>query len=214
MSKIKSREKTNPSFFKKPKVCIGVDQSYTCTGIAIAVEGEVKVAKFFPLKNKTQPKTVKREIVGNAVRAAIRSCLKHYNPENICIIVERIRTFSQSFTGMKNMSMPFIKAQAALVAKIVDVAYYEGITNIYSVDTRAWKTKILGTSKPLAIEFPGVYDPKKIREVKWFIENYPDLVDGIIHKGTRLKYNDDAVDAACISLYAFAEPPIYLVKEE
>lgn len=193
------------------KCVIGVDQSYTCTGLAIAVEGQLKVITSDDFKG-SRNKSLRRMKVANNIEKAIKSCLKHYPAEEITIIVERIRTFSQGHAGDRNLSISFIKAQASLVSVIVDTAYKYGV-KVYSVDTRAWKTAILGTADPLIIAFEGVKNPKKIREVKYICEL--GFESKIKKKGNRgYRYDDDAADAACIALYGTFGGPYKLLLEE
>ena len=134
-------------FYKPTRCIIGIDQSYTCTGFAIYADGNLRLITSENFKG-LKTKSLKREKVAEDVKKLIKTCKKYFKTNEITIIVERIRTFSQSPKNSKNLSISFIKAQAALVCTIVDVAYKHEI-KVYSVDTRAWKKAILGTSKPL-----------------------------------------------------------------
>lgn len=206
---VAARKKAKGTIYTPTPCIIGIDQSYTNTGIAIAVGDQLKRISNIPL-DKIKSKTLKREKVAKVVGQAIQSCLKHYQPNEVTIIVERIRVYSQGFSGTKNMSMPFIKSQAALITTIVDTAFHYGV-RVYSVDTRAWKNRILGTSKPLAIAFPGCKNPKKIREVKYIVElGFADQLKCKNHKD----YDDDRADAACIALYGNSGEPYMLKLEE
>lgn len=183
----------------KPCV-IALDQSYTRTGIAIAINGKLKVIKAIDFKH-VKTKTAKRNLLRKTLTNAIISCLKKYNSNEINVVFERIRTFTQSDI----LNVEYLKQTGALCAVIVDTASEFGIES-WSADTRAWKSSVLGSSKPSIEPYPGVKDPKKIREVKYIVElGYGDMIK--IYRGkdgrTFAKYDDDAADAACIALYGF-----------
>lgn len=151
--KEKAQEKARNSFKKVPCV-IGFDQSYTRTGISIAVNGKLKKVTSEPFKGLTN-KSLKRIKIGEDAEKVIQSCLKKFDKKDVVIIVERIRTYTASY----DVRPDFLKSQGALIAVIVDVAYRYGI-KVYSVDTRCWKTAILGTSKPVFEPIEGVKDPQ------------------------------------------------------
>lgn len=162
---------------------LGIDQSYTRTGFAIAESGKVIRCgsyNFKGLKTKTEKRNKIRQIVENAI-------LK-YNPE--LIIVERVRLRSQGF-----LNFGYIMSTAALISVIVDVAYAYSV-KVYSVDTRAWKSKILGSSKAK----PG--QTQKEATMQHFIKLGLDIKD------------DDMADACGIALYPFIPKKLQRLKEE
>lgn len=112
-----------------------------------------------------------------AVADALRKWIIKYKPD--VIIVERTRQFSAGF-----MSINAMKAQITMTAVVVDTAFGFNIP-VYSVDTRSWKAQIVGTSKPK--------NGDKKLPTKEFVEAL----------GWDIGKNDDAADAACMSLYAF-----------
>ena len=124
----------------------------------------------------------------------------------VFIIIERIRLQSQGF-----INIDYIKSIGALNAVIVDCAKEFNLP-VYSVDTRAWKSAIVGTSKPQNNKL-GI-DPEKWPTIQ-FIKRlgYEDKIllpvsnrkkKGVFEKnGKRYTYNDDAADSACIALYGF-----------
>ena len=198
-------------FYKPTRCIIGIDQSYTCTGFAIYADGNLRLITSENFKG-LKSKSLKREKVAEDVKKLIKTCKKYFKTNEITIIVERIRTFSQSPKNSKNLSISFIKAQAALVCTIVDVAYKHEI-KVYSVDTRAWKKAILGTSKPLEKHMEGVKNPKKTMEIQYVINL--GFEKEITRKNTKsLVYDDDAADAACIALYGNYGGPYKLLLEE
>lgn len=179
---------------------IALDQSYARTGIAIAVDGNLKVIKSIDFKH-VKTKTSKRNLLRKTLSNAIITCLKKYSSSEINVIFERVRTF----TGSDILNVNYIKETGALCASIIDTATEFGI-ECWSADTRAWKSSVLGTSKPSTEPYPGVKDPKKILDVKFIVElGYGDAISirrGHGNKGFA-KYDDDAADAACIALYGF-----------
>ena len=150
-------------------ISLGIDESYTNFGICVTegdniIDGKIIKVKSFNFKG-LKSKTEKREFVRDLTKRSIEK----YKP-NI-IIVERIRTFSKGFMGINT----YIKNTAPLVASIVDSAYPQ---KVYSVDTRCWKSRVIGQSKG-----------NKSVSVKYIKNRFG------------LKSNDDAADAACISLF-------------
>ena len=128
--------------------------------------------------------------------------------KEIMIVVERIRTF----TGPKGSLRPdYIKTTAALIASIVDTAYLHDI-NVYSVTTKSWKSHVLGTST-IPERHKKEIKPEKMLAVEFIKAKGFDVYDrddkGNIKKSVRgknkgqTKYNDDACDSGCISLYPF-----------
>ena len=126
--------------------------------------------------------------------------------DDVIIICERIRLRSQEF-----INEDYLKATGALISVIVDIAYKYDIP-VYSVDTRAWKACVVGTSKPKENKY-GV-DPHKWPTIL-YLKNSGYLKEilipyvgratkGIIEiKGNKYKFNDDAADSACIALFGF-----------
>ena len=164
------------------RLVIGIDQSYKRTGISIACDGKLMVVKSMDF-NGLNDNTLKRHALSEQIEAII---VKNFvKTKRIEIICERIRTFSGGF-----ISTNYIKSTGALIATIVDIAYKYNVP-VYSVDTRSWKSQIIGTSKggkQPAIEF--------IERLGF------SLCLGTDKNGNKI-YNDDAADSACIALYGF-----------
>lgn len=195
--------------YKKVPCVIGIDQSYTRTGIAISVNGKcVKAISTNFKKNKQFNKSQKRLEVQRLLNKAIDSCEKHFKSDEIVVIVERIRTITNSQDLRPNV----IKAHSALVGIIVDTAYVRGI-KVYSVDTRCWKHQILGTSRPTFEPIEGVSNPQKFGSVRKAIElGFGEQMKVHSARTQSFTYNDDMADAICISLYGFEK--IVKVKQE
>lgn len=192
-------KKKAPSMGYK-KCIIGIDQSYTRTGISIAVDGELKKVTSVNL-TKIPTKTMKRRTVNEKLKKCIEMCIRKYGKDNVGIICERIRTITNGFDIRPNV----IKPAAAMISNFVDVAYdYE--LDIWSVDTRCWKSAILGTSKPIFEPIEGVSNIQKFGSVRRVIELgfYDSLVREGRH-GAHYTLDDDAADSACIALYGFVK---------
>jgi Holliday junction resolvasome RuvABC endonuclease subunit len=78
--------------------------------------------------------------------------------------------------------MNMIKTGVSILTCIIDVAYANGI-KVYSVDTRAWKSAVIGTSKPKGGD-------KKLPALE-FVKSL----------GFEVYDDDDAADSACIALF-------------
>ena len=197
--------------FREVPCIIGLDQSYQDTGLAICIKGKVKKVKGITFKGLVG-NTQKRWRVQANLRKAIESCLKHYKPEEIAVIVERVRTY----TAGDSLRIEVIKSASALVACIIDTAMEYGIKT-YSVDTRAWKSRVLGDSRPVFEPVFGVSDPQKFGSVRkaislGFIEKLKVISDKLGKNNYRL--DDNIADAICISLYPFSGYPYTLKLEK
>lgn len=188
---------------KYKTIVIGIDQSYNRTGISISADGtllKVKSVDFAKYKNNTQ----KRDRLRATLNDVIFSVAKK-GTEIICVI-ERIRLRSQGF-----LNIDYIKSIGALNSVIIDVMTLNNIP-VYSVDTRCWKSQVVGTSKPMKNVF-GVPD-EKWPTVKWciikgFESSILKEVQGRREKGTfirngiKYEYDNDASDSAAISQFYF-----------
>ena len=203
------------SFIETPCV-IALDQSYSRTGIAVCVKGKVRKAYSVDLhkkvtgKNNFGGKTLKRKAVEAKLDKVINMCLTKFKPNEITVLVERIRTMTASGEMRPNV----IKAHAALIATIVDKAFEYGIRT-YSVDTRCWKHAVLGDSRPIFEPIEGVENPQKFGSVRKAISlGFKEQMSIYsAKKGGFSSYNDDMADAICMSLYLFKGRP-YKVKLE
>ena len=198
---------------------IGIDQSYSRTGITVLKEKKIitmKSVEFEHCKNNSEKRTY--------LTNALKSIIEKYEIRNPVVIVERIRLHSQGF-----ISENYIKATSALVATIVDFFEYYNEIPVYSVDTRAWKSAIVGTSKPQ--ENPYGLPPEKYPTILYlknkgllkriaipFKTNRKD-VKGLVPIKTKngtitCKINDDLADSYCIAMYAYLSKRNQKLKEE
>lgn len=196
---------------------IGIDQSYKRTGITILKDKQI--VEMFSLnyehcKNNSEKRT--------ALENTLNDMMIEHNISNPLVITERIRLRSQGF-----LSEAYIKSTGALIATIIDFFHYYNEIPVYSVDTRAWKSAIVGDSKPL--ENPYGIDAKKYRTIlylkekgllKYIAEEYNGKgKQGIINikikgKKTPCKINDDLADSYCIAMYGYMPKEKQKLKEE
>lgn len=189
--------------YKYQKVVIGIDQSYNNTGISIAADGKlVKVRSIQMEKIKTN--SDKRRALAETLDGLLKAvCSK---AKDVVCIIERIRLRSQGF-----LNIDYIKSIGALNSIIVDKCH-EYCVPVYSVDTRCWKSQVIGTSKPMSNKF-GVPE-EKWPTVKWLLkQGWEDSilikVEGRKSKGTFVRdgqkymYNNDAADSAGIAMFGF-----------
>lgn len=200
------------------KIVIGIDQSYKNTGVSIAVDGKIKNITSIWLES-AQDNSERRNIIKQRLNSLFDKMSKkaNKNESELLVIIERIRLSSQGF-----INIDYIKSIGALNACIVDTAKKYGI-KVCSVDTRSWKSQVVGTSKPKNNNV-GV-DPEKWPTIEWAIKNgFEDSIirevsarkkKGVfIRDGKRYVYNDDAADSAGIALYGFVDKKSQKLEEE
>ena len=156
--------------------------------------------------------------IASQVDAAVKAALS--KSEHVVVLLERIRLFSQQF-----ISMPYILSMGMMNGAVYDdlASHFNddmesGKLEIMTVDTRAWKKAVVGTTKGAAYDY-GVPE-NKWPSVMWLSDNYPEFEDFFLLEskskkktksnfeidGCFYEYDDDAVDSACISLFPFSCP--------
>lgn len=188
------------------KLVIGIDQSYTKTGISLCIDGKLKKVtsiNYKGLKTRSQKR--------NEIRRVVTAILKQAQSKGLetLIICERIRTFNQAQKG-RGLNPGYLKMTGALIAAIVDIAA-EFNVKVYSVDTRAWKSKVVGNAKARKTK-DGKRDAKG--ETVDFIHNKGFDLFIRTNKNGKDIYDDDAADSACIALYGFIEKSQQRLKLE
>lgn len=188
------------------QITIGIDQSYKNTGISIVADGQIKDIKSIRLEKcscNSERREVLRTKLGHLMSVVTNKA------ENIVCVVERTRVHGGEGSFI---NLDTIKMMGSLTALTVDVMYAYGV-DVYSVDTRSWKSQVVGTSKPMANKF-GVPN-EKWPTVKWVIKKgFEDkiLIDvtdtkkqkGVfLRNGRKYQYNDDAADSAGIGMFWF-----------
>lgn len=203
---------------QKNKIVIGIDQSYKDTGITVSLNNKVmNVSECFT--EYAVNNSVKRGMLKETLTNIFKFCYAKSQQLNasVIVIIERIRLRSQGF-----ISIDYITSIGALNALIVDLSHLYNFP-VYSVDTRAWKSSIVGNSKGKSNKY-GI-DEKKYPTILWCIKNgYEEYIinydvgkkkKGVIEKnGKRFTYNDNKADSICISLYGFIPESYQLLKEE
>lgn len=198
------------------KIVIGIDQSYKRTGITIIADNEIKKIISIDFKKDFNNNSEKREYLRKTLDNLF-SKLRNKS-ENIIVVIERIRLRSEGF-----LNINYIKSIGALNSIIIDYAYKYNFP-IYSADTRAWKSKIVGTSKPQNNKYYA--DPKKWPTIKYvcnlgykedIIVKLPEntkIKKYFMYNGNKCLFNDDAADSCCIALYGNLPKNQTTLKEE
>lgn len=186
---------------KYSNICIGIDQSYQNTGISLNADGQLKKVRSVQL-GKYKNNSEKRKALSDELEKLLNSI--DGKSQNVVCIIERVRLRSQGF-----LNIDYIKSIGALNALITDKMAEHGI-DVFSVDTRCWKSTVLGTSKGASNDFG-------VPEEKWPMVQYlldrgweqsiliP--VEGRKEKGTftrngkKFMYNNDAADSAGIAMF-------------
>ena len=204
------------------KIVIGIDQSYTRTGITVLENGNVFCIASVDYKN-SKNNSEKRLELKNVLNRLVHSITKSCNVEtkDIMVIIERIRTFSGG-----HLSTQYLITTGALVATIVDTFYKYKIP-VYSVDTKAWKNAIVGTTKPKENKYginPNKYPTVLYMRDKGLLKYIAEKYTGrgkkgviMVSKGrTRVpcKINDDLADSYCIAMYGYLPKSKQKLKEE
>lgn len=188
---------------KYKKIFIGIDQSYKNTGVSISADGELLKVTSLNLehyKTNSDKRKALRKYLNNMLKVITTKS------DDITCILERIRLHSQGF-----LNIDYIKSMGALNAVIIDSMHDYDIS-VYSVDTRCWKSQVIGTSKPKDNDL-GV-PREKYPTVEWcinqgFEDSILEVVEGRKTKGTFMRdnikymYNNDASDSAGISMFGF-----------
>lgn len=181
------------------KLVIGLDQSYTDTGICIAVDGKPKWASHIPYKG-LELKSDKRMRLINALESMFD---KYQGKYTVSVVIEALRLFSGS---TPHISTAYIYSTCAMIGALVDVCHKRDVP-IYWVETRSWKKKVLGSSKPSGRKLKGVKDPRKVDSVRYAISiGFKDEVSYIVERGKnrgQVRYNDNVADSICIAIAGF-----------
>lgn len=189
---------------KYKQIVIGIDQSYKNTGISIVADGKIRDIKSIRLE-KCSCNSERREVLRRSL-GHLMSVVANKSEQIVCL-VERTRVHGGEGSFI---NIDVIKSMGSLTALTVDIMYSYGV-DVYSVDTRSWKSQVVGTSKPMANKF-GVPN-EKWPTIKWVIkQGFEDkiLIDvtdtkkqkGVfVGDGRKYQYNDDAADSAGIAMY-------------
>jgi len=190
---------------------IGIDQSYTNFGIAIIYSKENIDAKSIDL-SKFQNKIEKRLAVREALENMLFTFANKYfaNKYNVKIIFERIRTFSVQAGGSQGFGLKphYMIDTGKMIGTIIDIAYRYNV-KCYSVDTRSWKSQVVGTTKSYLGD--NKYYTVQYVQNELKIDCRRSSSSGEVLKYIRgknagkIKYDDDKADAICIGLYGLLD---------
>lgn len=207
------------------KIVIGIDQSYNDTGVSVFADKKKKAIRSVKLskcKSNSEKRGVLRDYLSSLLSSVV-DIAKRNDCDTVICLIERIRLKSAGF-----LSIDYIKSIGALNALIVDTCAEFDIP-VYSVDTRAWKSQVVGTSKAADLRVGkslwSGFDPKKVPTMKWVIrsgwaEDIKEPVGGrkkkavIVKNGERYTYNDNMADSAGIAMYGFIGDPSKLREEK
>jgi len=148
---------------------LGIDPSYKQTGFAVIENKELIYSTSLDLKD-VKNKKEKREWI----KETLGKIETRFFPDKI--VIERTRLFSKGFISTKT-----IIALASLTVTIIDATDLD----VYSVDSRAFKSKVIGSAKCS----------------KKDVINWVKFIFGI-------EVNEDEADAIAIASYPFIDNPL------
>lgn len=202
------------------KIVIGIDESYTRTGITV-LENKKLIKMYSVNFDGCKNNYDKRKELRSVLESILNKLLRKYKPIEIKCIIERIRTFSSG-----HMSSQYLITTGGLIVTILDVFLEHGI-KVYSVDTKSWKNAVVGTSKPKENKYginPNKYPTIQYLKTKGLLKKIVIPYKGRGTKGivnvringvkTPCKINDDIADSYCIAMYGFLPKSKQKLKEE
>lgn len=206
---------------ERDKMVIGIDQSYKRFGITVLKYNRYKnkilidTLSSFPLEDMFGGDSTKKR---NYIREQLQAVIHNYkNWYDITVICERIRlkSYGTSASPKGFINEQYIKTTGALTSAIYDVCH-ENELKLFEVDTRSWKSAIIGTSKPMENpygiderKYPTILHLKKSGLMKYIAIPYNGhgkkgvIVINKNGKKKKYKVDDDAADSYCIAKYGF-----------
>ena len=180
-------------------VCIGLDQSYTDTGIAVVQDGKVLFAGHENFEG-CGSRYDKRKRLIKRLEKLIDKCK---SKGEVLVTIEAVRLFSGS---NPHISVNYIFGTCALVGAIVDCCITKNVP-ITWVETRSWKKGVLGSSKPSQKPLEGVKDKNKIASILYCINlGLKKKISYKVQQGKnkgQIRYNDNIADAVCIAMCGY-----------
>lgn len=180
-------------------VCIGLDQSYTDTGIAVVQDGKVLFAGHENFEG-CGSRYDKRKRLIKRLEKLIDKCK---SKGDVLVTIEAVRLFSGS---NPHISVNYIFGTCALVGAIVDCCITKNVP-ITWVETRSWKKGVLGSSKPSQKPLEGVKDKNKIASIVYCINlGLKEKISYKVQHGKnkeQIRYNDNIADAVCIAMCGY-----------
>lgn len=207
--------KLNNDSYTYRNLCLGFDQSYSGTGIALA--GELRNGDYEIIHCESV-----RPVPGESksdyrvkVRKAINRIIVKYRHlgDELFAVCEAVRFNTQ---GAQVVNYHLI--WGALMGTICDYLWECQEVTLRKADTRAWKKAVIGTSKP-ADSAPKGVDPKKWPTIQHmlYVEDVPkeclrierpprSRVYTWEEDGKKYTYDDNVADACGIALYGLITP--------
>jgi len=189
------------------KCVIGIDQSYTRTGYAVAIDNKIVEYGSLDFYGK-ETHIVKRLRLKLLVDRLITK-YRNYSDE-LFIITER--------DNSKHRLV--IKNSAELTCVIVDKAINYDI-NVYSVVASAWKSKIIPKKYGKPDDYKDERKPNKMPQLMFCeksldidLKEYNKNNEIRLDKSGRIYYNDDVADAIGIALYGFVDSKLQKLQKE
>lgn len=200
---------------------LGIDESYANTGMSITYGNPFYSYETIDCisidGSSAKDKNEYRTLLLDEICTLLNKHKDKSNGTIECItVVERIRQFSRGF-----ISIGYIKSMGALIAYIIE-ASSQYVMPTFSVDTRCWKSTVVGNSKPMVNSFhvaPEKYptlDYVVKHGMKGFVFNEASEEEGkklLSHKtpknifksvsGKYVHVDDDKADSICISRFIF-----------
>ena len=181
------------------RYCIGLDQSYTDTGIAVVQDGKVLFVGHENFEG-CGLRYDKRKRLIKLLEKLIDKCK---SKGDVLVTVEAVRLFSGS---NPHISVNYIFGTCALVGAIVDCCITKNVP-ITWVETRSWKKGVLGSSKPSQKPLEGVKDKNKIASILYCINlGLKEKISYEVQQGKnkgQIRYNDNMADAVCIAMCGY-----------
>lgn len=200
---------------KYKEISIGIDPSYSRTGVSICGDGKLLKVGSIPLSklsNNSAKRTKLSQFLGRLLTMVVPK------GEKVVCVIERARIHGGP-TSFINLDA--IKAIGALTATVVDqCAIYD--VPVFSVDTRCWKSQVVGTSKGGKNAF-GVPE-EKWPTIRWicdqgFRDSILEEVSGrrvngtFVHKGKKYTFDNDGADSGAIAMFWFVGDKTKLKEE-
>ena len=181
------------------RYCIGLDQSYTDTGIAVVQDGKVLFAEHENFEG-CKLRYDKRKRLVKRLEKLIDKCK---SKGDVLVTIEAVRLFSGS---SPHISVNYIFGTCALVGAIADCCITKNVP-ITWVETRSWKKGVLGSSKPSQKLLEGVKDKNKIASILYCINlGLKEKISYKVQQGKnkgQIRYNDNIADAICIAMCGY-----------
>ena len=181
------------------RYCIGLDQSYTDTGIAVVQDGKVLFVGHENFEG-CKLRYDKRKRLIKRLEKLIDKCK---SKGDVLVTIEAVRLFSGS---NPHISVNYIFGTCALVGAIVDCCITKDVP-ITWVETRSWKKGVLGSSKPSQKPLEGVKDKNKIASILYCINlGLKEKISYKVQQGKnkgQIRYNDNIADAICIAMCGY-----------